>query len=295
MRKLFFLLIAVCATILMWYLFIKPYEFQISFTAKALPGTIEQTIKRWNGSLRNTKIINQKIGYSIEQEITEGKHTYVYHWKYSSVDDLTTRVNVYITEPGNSILNKILVPFTESEIERSSEIKVQNFYKVIKKLLANTGVNVEGISEIKGTYCVFIPLRTSQRGKASGMMKNYPLISAFVLENNIQTNGLPIVEITNWDIENDSISYNFCFPIIQTDSLPIHDVLKYKLLANTKAIKAVYNGNYITSDRAWYVLNQYARKHGMEINNTPIEQFSNNPNFGGNEKEWKADIFMPLK
>ena len=96
-------------------------------------------------------------------------------------------------------------------------------------------------------------------------------------------------------IKNDSIQYNFCFPIKQSDSLPKHPEIKYKRYYEKDAIKATYNGNYITSDRAWYALKEYADRNNIEIDLTPIEIFYNNPNMGGDELQWKAEIFMPIK
>ncbi len=78
-------------------------------------------------------------------------------------------------------------------------------------------------------------------------------------------------------------------------SLPIHKDLKYKQFNSVKALKAIYNGNYITSDRAWYALLDKAEGKNIELAKTPIEVFYNNPNFGGNELLWKAEIFMPIK
>ena len=94
--------------------------------------------------------------------------------------------------------------------------------------------------------------------------------------------------------EKDSINYNFCFPIIKSDSLPKHHLISYKQQESVKALKATYNGNYITSDRAWYALLEHAERNAIKVSETPIEVFYNNPNFGGDELQWNAEIFMPL-
>jgi effector-binding domain-containing protein len=77
--------------------------------------------------------------------------------------------------------------------------------------------------------------------------------------------------------------------------LPGHPDLNYKQIPATRALKAIYNGNYITSDRAWYTLLDYAEKMKEEVTPLPLEVFHNNPNMGGNELQWKAEIYMPLK
>jgi len=47
--------------------------------------------------------------------------------------------------------------------------------------------------------------------------------------------------------------------------------------------------------RAWYALINYAKKNNIEIEKKPVEIFYNNPNFGGNELDWKAEIYLPIK
>jgi effector-binding domain-containing protein len=131
--------------------------------------------------------------------------------------------------------------------------------------------------------------------KARGMMQNYSLLTSVLSAENIEMNGTPFVEITNWNTQNDSIAYNFCFPVIKSDSLPIDPLIKYKQYNGVKALKASYNGNYITSDRAWYALLEYGENNGIEIANKPLEVFYSNPNFGGDELQWEAQIYLPIK
>ena len=125
-------------------------------------------------------------------------------------------------------------------------------------------------------------------------MQNYGLLATVMGSNDVKLNGPPFVEITNWDMQTDSIAYNFCFPIIRSEKLPNHPIIKYKRVFANKALKATYNGNYITSDRAWYTLLKKAKDENKDIELTPIEYFHNNPNFGGDALRWKAEIYMPL-
>jgi hypothetical protein len=39
----------------------------------------------------------------------------------------------------------------------------------------------------------------------------------------------------------------------------------------------------------------YAKKEGLEVEETPVEVFYNNPNMGADERNWKAEIYLPLK
>ena len=84
---------------------------------------------------------------------------------------------------------------------------------------------------------------------------------------------VPFVEVTDWQMAKDSVSFNFCNPIFKTDSLPEIPGVFYKQIRARKALKAIYHGNYITSDRAWYALLNHAAKNQIEVDNQPFEIF----------------------
>jgi effector-binding domain-containing protein len=116
------------------------------------------------------------------------------------------------------------------------------------------------------------------------------------VENELEVDGVPIVEVTNWDDRKNELEFNFCYPIKFSNNLPLHPTLRYKWLEGQEAIKATYNGNYITSDRAWYALMNYARRNDIEHIDKPVEFFYENPNIADrNELTWKAEIFLPIK
>jgi effector-binding domain-containing protein len=156
-------------------------------------------------------------------------------------------------------------------------------------------VTIIGEEEIPTKYLAYIPIKATQFQKAGGMMKNLNYITNTLLQNEAQLDGQPIVQVTKWDMEKDSIAYNFGQPIIRSEKLPMDTEIKYRRIFSKRALKAEYNGNYITSDRAWYALLDYAKNHNIEVEPTPIEVFYSNPNFGGNELPWKAEIYMPIK
>ena len=277
-----------------WYL-TKPYDYVVRFPAKTTVGTINQSIKSWYAAIEDTEIIDQSKFNELTQQFKFGDSTHIYTWKIEAETDSTSRVKVYIKDKYHSLANKLTVPFSKTAFEKRSEATVKEFFDVLNSHIDKFKVTIHGEETTRATYVAYTPLKGVQAEKAKGMMYNYSLLTQVLLKDNVTLNGPPFVEVTNWNIKNDSIQYNFCFPIIQTDSLPEHPEIKYKQYNAQDAIKATYNGNYITSDRAWYALKEYAERNSIHIDLTPIEVFYNNPNMGGNELQWKAEIFMPLK
>jgi len=280
---------------LLWYFIIKPYDYLVTFKVKTTAGTINQSIKLWNTSLENSSPILQENLKNLTQQIIVKDSTFNYNWSISSVNDSISKVNVYVTDIDHSFANKISIPFGTTDFEKRTQNTITDFIDKLKEHLNKIRVRVVGIDSTRTTYCAYIPMKGLQIEKARGMMQNYSLLTSVLSAENIEMNGTPFVEITNWNTQNDSIAYNFCFPVIKSDSLPIDPRIQYKQYSGVKALKASYNGNYITSDRAWYALLDYAGNNDIEIVKKPLEVFYSNPNFGGDELKWEAQIYLPIK
>ncbi len=280
---------------LLWYLIIKPYDYLVTFKIKTTAGTINQSIKLWNSSIENTRPIQQENLKNLTQQIIIKDSTYNYEWSISSLNDSISKVSVYVTDIDHSFANKISIPFGTTDFEKRTQNTITDFIEKLKEHLSKTRVSEVVVDSTRSTYCAYIPMKGLQIEKASGMMQNYSLLTSVLSVENIEMNGTPFVEITNWNTQNDSITYNFCFPVIKSDSLPKDARIEYKQYNGVKALKAIYNGNYITSDRAWYALLDYAENHDIVVAKKPLEVFYSNPNFGGDELQWKAEIFLPIK
>jgi hypothetical protein len=295
MRRILLALLAVVLISLVYYLFIRSHEFEVNFRANTTPGDIIETIRIWNRSLDSATIMKVDSFSRLDQAIRWKNGNYVYNWHFSSVNDTVTKVNIQISEPDRKLLNKILVPFTNQQIEKDANEIATEFYNVVKEHLEITAVKVEGVTEVRPSFCVCRSLETPQIEKANGMMKDFDLLTSFIEKYKLKSEGPPEIRIKEWDHNFGLLKFDFCFPITKTDSLPISDSLFFKSFEKQTALKAVFHGNYITSDRAWYALIQSAEKNGYKITGLPIEHFHDNPNLGMNEKNWKAEVYLPIE
>ncbi|WP_340064508.1 GyrI-like domain-containing protein [Ascidiimonas aurantiaca] len=278
-----------------WYLFVKPYDYLVTFTAATSPGTVYEAVSRWGED--NTRIENLS-GYpfsEIKQRLQLADSTLLLQWKIRAIHDSMAQVRVYLKDENHSLANKVTIPFSKSPMEKIAKNLLVPFKKGLDQQLTRYRVSIRGESETEAMFCACTEIRTAQKNKAYGMMRNNYLISDFLFTHKMDTAGYPRIEITNWDIENGQITFNFCFPSQKKDTLPESDRIFFKTFPKQKAIKAVYHGNYKSSDKAWYALYEYAKRNQLDIGNTPLEIFYNNPNNGGNDLKWKAIVFMPLQ
>lgn len=294
-RKISLVIVPILIVFLGWYFFIKPNDYLITFTANTFPGTINQTIKSWDKRMQSGVPLEQYGLLNIKQQLKFGDSIVQYDWEIIPITDSTSKIKVRVKDLNNSFMNKLMIPFTSTVIEKRSKKNLTNFSQSLNNHIKKFKVTIVGKDQLKSTFCAYLTVKGPQSEKAFGMMRDHPFLSGFVKQNDLELNGSPFVEITKWNIETDSVEYNFCYPIRKSDSLPENDEIRYKDFKGVKAIKAIYNGNYITSDRAWYKLLDYAQKNNIEVVKTPVEIFYDNPNTAGNELDWKAEIFMPIK
>ncbi len=278
----------------LWYLFIYPYDYMVRMKVNTFPGTIKQTLKLWDSNLTNAQILEQEGLHSVLQEITFGDSTHLYKWEVIPENDSLSSIKVFVKDRENSLSNKIKVPFADTDFEKRTRKTLKDFLDQLTEHIESFRVTLKEPEEFQGKFCACTSLSTSQFKKADGMMKDYPLLNNILVKSGLQLDGPPLVEVTAWDREEDWLKYNFCYPIKRTDSLPEHPDLVYKEIQSRKALKAEYNGNYVTSDRAWYFLLDHASKKEIEVTGLPIEVFFNNPTLGGDALRWKAEVYMPI-
>jgi effector-binding domain-containing protein len=296
MKKTVFGILIVLLIAFVGYFIIYPYDYVIRFEVGTFPGTINQSIKLWNktAGVPGSPVVQEDL-YHLEQHVQAGDSVHLYNWEITPLTGNSSKVTVRIKDRDHSWKNKLLVPFTDSEIERSGIKHVSDFVNDLKDHIDLFKVHIDGEAEMPSTFYAYVDLKTDQHGKAGGMMDTYMMLSDVLIQSNVTLNGPPMILVDHWDRKTDSLEYRFCFPIIRSDQLPQHPNIKYNRIFPKKALKATYNGNYITSDRAWYALLDYAESKGLEVEETPVEVFFNNPNMGGDALRWKAEVYLPLR
>ena len=295
MKKVLAFLGVLIVAVFIWYFFVKQHDYQVRFQTPTTPGTVSQIIKTWNETQEGGRILSWEGLDKVTQHLVYGDSAYTYTWHIKSEHDSLSTVTAYISDNENSFQNKLKIPFSDTDFEKRSRRTVQNLGESLLDHLGNIKVEIVGEGESPDSFCACMEVETSQYGKADGMMSHFGYLNTVIVDNGIQLNGPPLIRVTEWDQQTDSLKYDFCYPIIRSERLPRVQNIEYKRLFKKPSIKANYNGNYITSDRAWYALLKYAESNKIEVTGLPIEVFFNNPNMGVGEKDWLAQIYMPLK
>ncbi len=289
--------IAILVT-LTWYFFLKPEHYRITFTTRQPPGVVYHHIKDWpiygkKDSL-NVHLTSGERYAELQQEVSIHDSLFQYDWDFKRINDSLTKVTANITDLQHPWLQKLQVPFYKNPFVKRSILNVKHIGTELLHKQENFKVVEITDTIFPVTYCAYIKVSSSLKLKAKNMLSSIGVIMLYIKDNGISLNGDPFLEVTHWDQEKDSIDFNFCFPIREKDSLPPHPEILFKKTTPLPSLKAVFHGNYKISDNAWYYLLDYAERNELEIEETPIEIYLNDPHQGGNSLEWKAHILLPL-
>lgn len=298
-KKIIVGLILLFSVLSIWYLFIKESDYCITFKEKTASGTIFQGIQEWTVAQQVSKkevysILEKKHFDYIKQEMKRGSTKMEYTWELKPVNDSITEIIIGIKDFNNSLYNRITAPIFDTHFKLEQISKITHFKNGLEKHLENFKVKINGEGQSEEIFVAYINLTSVLQNKAQNMIKNDGIITGFLQKNNIKIIGKPYVEIDNWDLDKETLVYNYCFPIDKNAKIVPDATVKFKTILAQKGLKATYYGNFRTSDRAWFALLDYAKKNNIKLENKPLEHYLANPFNGGDELQWKTEIIIPF-
>lgn len=294
-------LLALCTVLFLiiaalWYFVWKDYDFSIEFTTKASPALSWSKLTSWD--FQKINLLEQKkkrVFEELFQEVKLDSTTISLTWNILKGKDSITKIKLGARNPESAFSHRVKLLLGNDHLRKQIKQEASLIKKSLDADAEATEVRLQGEGFSPEAFCACISNQSKTKEKALEMMATIDHLSSFVVQHDLETKGRPRVEITKWDLQNDEITFNFCFPVKKTTPLPEHPFIFFKTMPAIHSLKAVFNGDYRYSHYAWYELLNDARKNGKEVLYTPLEVFHNNPTLGGNPKDWKTDIYLPLK
>lgn len=304
MKKILWGVLFIILAVIVWFLFLKKYDYQFNTTARNTPGAIYSEISEWKKfTAPNTpddiELVSREPFKKIIQKVRIDSSSYIeLNWDLEQVNDSVTALKVLVRSNRNEMNNRwdIINPFERSAYIDTLTEKLTAFHYKLKnqKLAYRIKVDKE-IAESPSLECVCSnSTGIAVAGKAAEMVRKIDYLENYVLDRNLKLNGFPFVQITRWDRQHDLIDFNFCFPVKGAGGLKETPEVKIKSVESSPALKAVFNGNYRLSHIAWFELLYQAEERGLTTTGLPLEVFHNNPKTEEEPRGWTAEIYLPL-
>ncbi len=299
MKRIAVVVLVILIGVSVWYLFIKKYDYQISFNVKGSPGSVYHQVISWESwgkdvKAKNITTLDTTLFKQVFQKVMLKDTVINLDWTLESLNDSITKIRVGAISEEYSIQNRVRILMGETIFTRGLKKELKVFGKQANNFADTFKIEIEGESEIPSLTYLFVSSSSNRFGKAGMMIRTNSDLYPKILENNVTVDGAPFVKIKEWDVLDDKIKFDFGFPIKETDSLPLNSIVKFGKSPPQKALKAIFYGNYRNSDQAWFALIAYAKRRSISIVKRPLEIFYNNPMQDGDASQWKAEIFIPI-
>jgi len=303
MRKIFAfsaLIILIFLIVSITYLLLRPCDYQANFTVKTTPEIAYFNIIKWETWNRKKaasriEICSKTPVRNVTSKVSLNDTTLIFNWDIIQLNDSMTMVRICVSDPDRKFFNRLTVPFIITPFKKSVKNNLLNFLKRLESMLKTFDYEYTGLAQFHETACVYININSTVRDKARSMISTVAELNQFVRQNHLGLDGHPFVVIHDWNELSDEINFDFCFPIKQIDAVPEHPEVKFKRVGEMGAIKTNFYGNYSITDITWHNLAEEAKKLGYRSNQKLIEVYHNDPHSGGNELEWKAEIFFGIE
>ena len=293
LKKFSFGLVVLLTLAGIWYFFIKSYDYKISFQTTAAPGSIY--LRALHFMPDRSKVLDRFPYESLVHRIDLAEADLKMNWQFIPMNDSVTRVETTTKTIENNFLERLKLLVGRSDSKKRIAEDLKTFRDLLEKDVDLFDVEVMGEALLPEAPCACITLESPMEEKATGMMQNIGLLQEYMKQHNLDLEGYPRVQVTKWDTSRDHINFDFCFPLAGSADLPKTSVIRIRKIQPQKALKAVFRGNYIFSHHAWLQLLNYAEMHGYEIVGNPLEIFIDNPELGGNSRQWEAEVFLPVR
>ena len=282
---------------LAWYFIIKPNDYNIHFKTSASTGHAYDELLNWSAlaDLPDTSVVkDQEYLREITQEVSWNGNLYVLNWSVKKINDSLTDVNAGVSQPGQTLLNRLMIPFADTDYEQKTLDLVQDYKSFLDESLRQFRIQIEGETRSPEKFCACTRSKSTPEQKAFKMMRDYNYISGFIASSKLTPQGNPMIKVLDYDEKHRIIEFDFCFPIAQPDSLPESPDIFFRTIEQGPALKAIYNGDYRFSNKSWFQMFEYAEKYQLPIKKLPLEIYHNNPNMGGDALKWTTEIYLPI-
>ena len=128
------------------------------------------------------------------------------------------------------------------------------------------------------------------------MAENYGAIGAYMSQNQINMNGMPLTVYLDMNQEDDTVIMSNGIPVNERIEIAEDSDILCGYIPNTKVLKANLMGNYTYLGEAWAEVMAYIASNNLVQSEVkPFEIYINDPGDFPNPADWKTEIYIPLQ
>lgn len=270
--------------------------FEYPEKTSGVGGSYSWTGKEGKGEMK-TLAISENDSILQELKFENFPATNVY-WKFNKVsegtevtwgmksDETSFMMKFFALISGG--MDKMIGPDYERGLEKLDSVAVESMNKF--------NIEVLGIKEYGGGYYLYKTTNATSANISQMMGQQFGSIGAFMGQNQIQINGMPLTVYQEMNMEDGTVIMSNGLPVSEKIEINDDSGILCGYIPKTKVVKTVLKGNYTNLSNAWTETMTYITKEGLELSEIkPFEIYTTDPGNYPNPADWLTEIYVPIK
>lgn len=246
------------------------------------------------------KTLATEANSSINQELHFGDfEPSQVSWNFNSKEDGTTDVVWSMSSDKVPFMFKAFSVISggfDNMIGPDFERGLEKLDSIIQVSMDQYQVTIEGIKDYGGGYYLYKTTNADNSNISQKMGENYGSIGAFMGQNNIAMNGMPLTVYHEMNQEEGTLIMSNGIPVSEKINTPRGSDILCGYIPKTKVLKVTMTGNYTHLEKAWgQAMEHIAKNNLVTSEEKPFEIYTNDPGNFPNPADWRTEIYIPLK
>lgn len=246
------------------------------------------------------KTLAAEANKSISQEMQFGDFPpSQVNWTFDAKDDGTTDVKWAMSGDKVPFMLKAFSVMSggfDDMMGPDFERGLEKLDSIIQTSMNKYEVTVEGIKDYGGGYYLYKTTNADNSNISQKMGEQYGSIGAFMGQNNIQMNGMPLTVYHDMNQEEGTVIMSNGIPVSEKIDVPQGSDVLCGYMPKMKVLKVTMLGNYTNLEKAWgQAMTHIAENNLTQSEEKPFEIYTNDPGNFPNPSDWRTEIYIPLK
>jgi len=269
--------------IFVWFL---KFNYKIRFKTHHAPLSVYFFLDNTNSKMKYTDGI-----VSLETDPLESSKI-SFQWEITPTEN-GSYVETSLILLQNSFYEKIKILSKKSELFDESLLYIESFRDNLVKDYQSFRWNKPVIDSLDSALCLCINISSKISEKANQMNKNIDALAEQLFNQNKNPPRLYIHEL---DIYNQTLNFDFCFPISNTTKpLKVESPYFIKTFEKIEGNSIRFFGNYGGTYRGWFSMLANIENLNKNLSYPFVEVFFDSPFSGSSDKEWMSKTYYMIK
>lgn len=291
-RKLKIGVIILTILTLIFYFYILPFDYKVSFKTQHSPWGTYHFMEN-NFDIEELLISNDNhFEFKIKLTEEESKQ-YDLEWEAKALNSEITQLTIYAKFKKDRFEEKIKLILKKSPYVNRILGNITNLRSKLQNEINNYSYGSIQKDTLNEILCLCTKIDSKIKNKANEMNRSIDYLASYLPPGRKE---YPLLYINALNFKKQTISFDFCFPILEEKPVVIDnsDVFIAKK-PSILGFSQTFYGNYSRTHQGWFKAIQRLGFLNEKIEFPILEIFYDSPFSGADDTKWKSNLYFLTK